>query len=98
MDVVGILTAVAPQAGLGGILLALLVVALRNASTERGDYRAALTATNERHAAELAEVHARLDRSEQRAAELVAELDEERRKRWHAEDVAAQQVRREGNA
>ena len=98
MDVVGILTAVAPQAGLGGVLLALLVVALRNASTERTDYRATLAANNERHAAELVEVHTRLDRAEQRITELVVELDEERRKRWHAEDVAAQHVRREGNA
>ncbi|MCA1195142.1 hypothetical protein [Saccharopolyspora sp. 6V] len=100
MDVAGVLAAVAPQAGIGGLLLALLVYVMRHASSDRTDYRAALADAEARHAAELARVNAahdselaelrdRLDAQEKRTDELAQLLDDERRRRWHAEDAAA---------
>lgn len=107
MDVAGILASVAPQAGIGGVLFAFLVYFMRHASSDRTDYRAALADAETRHAAELdriqaayaaelAELRERLDAQEAKTAELAGLLDEERRKRWHAEDAAAQ-ARREAN-
>lgn len=101
MDVAGILATVAPQAGIGGVLLALLFYVMRHASSDRTDYRQALADAETRHAAELdrintahdaelTELRERLDAQERRTDELTQKLDEERRARWHAEDAAAQ--------
>lgn len=107
VDVAALLAEVAPQAGIGGLLLVLLVLAWRNHATERGDYRTSLDAAETRHRSELervntahdqeiAELRERLDTAEARIAELSTLLDEERRKRWHAEDAAAQARREAG--
>ncbi|GGM65282.1 hypothetical protein GCM10012275_39780 [Longimycelium tulufanense] len=100
MDIgTGLLTA-APQLGVAGVLVALLAYVLRHASADRSDYRAALVAAEQRHAteldrmqqahaAEIAELHARLDSQQKQIDELHRLLDDERRRRWRAEDVAA---------
>ncbi|SDZ59056.1 hypothetical protein SAMN05216215_11203 [Saccharopolyspora shandongensis] len=82
MDVAGPLAAVLPQAGIGGVLLFLLVVVMRHASTDRSDYRTELDRMRAAYVAELTELRERAD-------ELAAQLEDERRKRWKAEDSAA---------
>ncbi|MGW1679399.1 hypothetical protein [Saccharopolyspora sp. NPDC002376] len=107
MDVAGILASVAPQAGIGGVLLAFLAYFMRHATTDRTDYRTALADAEARHAtelerirtahdAEVAELRERLDAQEKRTDELAHKLDEERRARWHAEDAAATARREAG--
>lgn len=101
------MVAAAPQLGIGGILFALLVYVLRNAATDRGDYRTALTAAQQRHDTELSRIKAayadelaalRADLAElrKRVDELNAALDAERTARHRAEDKAAEALRRAG--
>jgi Skp family chaperone for outer membrane proteins len=103
------LVAAAPQLGIGGILLALLVYVLRNASTDRGDYRAALADAQQRFAAELARINtdhddevaalrADVNDLRRRVDVLTAALDTERRRRWEAEDTAAALRRIDGSS
>ncbi|MEV5538469.1 hypothetical protein AB0L13_16560 [Saccharopolyspora shandongensis] len=93
MDLAGLMATVAPQAGIGSVLVGLLVWVTRNASTDRGDYRTALAEAEERHRAELERVRtayvAELAEIRERSDELAAQLEDERRKRWKAEDAAA---------
>ncbi|MGW1680564.1 hypothetical protein [Saccharopolyspora sp. NPDC002376] len=95
----------APQLGGAGALLALLVYVMRNAASDRGDYRSALDAAESRHAAELtriAEAHdAELRELRDDVAALRKQLDElhlaldvERSERRRAEDQAAELARR----
>lgn len=42
-----------PELGIAGLALMLLLTSWRNATTDRGDYRDALRAAEERHAAEI---------------------------------------------
>lgn len=97
----------APQLGGAGALLALLVYVMRHASSDRGDYRAALDAAETRHAAELtriAEAHdAELRELRDDIAVLRKQIDElhlaldvERSERRRAEDQAAELARRAG--
>lgn len=101
MDIASLLASVAPQAGIGGVLLVVLVAVMRQGGSDRGDYRAALDAAEQRHAAELervtamhdaelAELRQQLATLREHVDGLTAQLDAERRARWHAEDVAAQ--------
>ncbi|MEV5543126.1 hypothetical protein AB0L13_40525 [Saccharopolyspora shandongensis] len=93
-----------PQLGGAGALLALLLYVMRHASSDRGDYRAALDAAETRHAAELtriAEAHdAELRELRDDVAALRKQLDElhlaldvEREERRKAEDRAAELAR-----
>lgn len=98
---------VAPQLGGAGLLFALLVWFMRNASTDRIDYRAALDAAEARHAAELKRISDAHD-SELRELrddvaylrkqidELNRALDAEREDRRKAEDKAAAAQRKAG--
>lgn len=99
----------APQYAVAGYLIYLLKSVMGHATVDRGDYRADLDAAEERHAAEISRlraVHAAdLDalRSEMgdlrgRITELTGDLDAERRRRWHAEDIAADARRLAGDA
>lgn len=101
------LVTAAPQLGIGGVLLALLVYVLRNASTDRGDYRSALADAARRHAeeltrigqfhdAELAEMRADLTELRARVDQLNAVVDRERELRRQAEDKAAEALRQSG--
>ncbi|MQA62295.1 MAG: hypothetical protein GEU86_12515 [Actinophytocola sp.] len=79
---------------LGGIgsaaaVVVLLVYVIRNGGADRQAYQQALAAAEQRHAAEMDRVRARVDGLEQRMQELTKQPDEERQRRWHAEDVAA---------
>ncbi|MER7014571.1 hypothetical protein ABT324_24365 [Saccharopolyspora sp. NPDC000359] len=100
MDIGALVTAAGPQAGVGGVLVVLLVWVMRNAASDRGDYRTALADAEQRHAAELARVNAarddevaelrdQIDELRARVDLLAAQLDDERRRRWEAEDAAA---------
>jgi septal ring factor EnvC (AmiA/AmiB activator) len=99
-DLGSALVSAGPQLGVGGVVVALLVLVLRHAAADRTDYRAALVAAEQRHADELdrvrrqhddeiAELHHRLDAQQTQLDELNRSLDEERRRRWRAEDIAA---------
>jgi t-SNARE complex subunit (syntaxin) len=101
------LVAAAPQLGLGGVLLSLLVYVMRTAAADRGEYRTALAEAQQRYAteiarvntahdAELAELRADILELRARVDELTAALDAERRRRWEAEDKAAEALRRAG--
>ncbi|RKT85594.1 hypothetical protein SAMN05421805_1185 [Saccharopolyspora antimicrobica] len=100
MDIAALLASAGPQAGVGGVLVALLVWVMRTAATDRGDYRTALADAEQRHAAELARVGAarddevaelrdQIDELRARVDQLATQLDDERRRRWAAEDAAA---------
>jgi Skp family chaperone for outer membrane proteins len=101
------LVAAAPQLGVAGVLLALLIFVVRNAASDRSDYRTALQAAQQRYAdeltrintdhdTELAELRADILELRQRIEELHTALDSERRRRWEAEDKAAEALRRAG--
>lgn len=86
----------------------LLLTSWRNAATDRGDYRAALRAAEERHAAEItrinrehdeeiAEIRATKSELRQRIETLNAALDVEREARRTAEDRLSKALRRRGD-
>lgn len=94
----------APQLGVAGLLLVILVLVMRREASDRADYRAALEVAAKRHDeevdrmrkahdAEIAELKADVALLEQKVAELQARLDQEREARRRAEDMAAE-VRR----
>lgn len=96
---------VVPQLGVGGLIFAVLLLALRWHGQDRTDYRAQLTQLTERHAAELARINAAHDAElaelkadikelRQRLDEVNADLDRERERRRIAEDSAMQQLNR----
>lgn len=98
-----------PELGIAGLALMLLLTSWRNATTDRGDYRAALRAAEDRHAAEIARINREHDAEiaeitaakaelRQRIAELNAAVESERAARWAAEDRAARATRRRGDA
>lgn len=94
-----------PELGIAGLALWLLLAAWRNAATDRGDYRDALRAAEDRHAVELArvnrehdeeiaELHKTKDGLRRRIEDLNATVDLERETRRKAEDKAAEALRR----
>lgn len=108
MDILPALITAAPQLGLVGYLIYLLKHITGTAQVDRGDYRDDLDAAEKRHAeeigrlrqaheADLAALRAELVDLRGRIVELTGQLDEERRRRWRAEDVAAA-VRRDNPA
>lgn len=101
------LVAAAPQLGVGGILLSLLVYVLRNWSTDRTDYRQGLADAQARYAAELHRINTSHDAEMAELRKDIAELrvrvdslndmlDQERGLRRAAEDKAAEAQRRAG--
>lgn len=106
MDFLTVLVSNADRLGTGAVALFLLAYFARNAISDRKSYETSLSAAEQRHSEELQrvnEAHAqemkamrdRLDSMEGRLTELTRELDEERRKRWRAEDAAAEARRPE---
>lgn len=98
-----------PELGIAGLALVLLFAAWRNATSDRGDYRDALKAAEERHAAEIARVNREHDAEvlelrdggaslRKRIEELNTDVDIEREARRKAEDEAAEARRRSGGA
>lgn len=98
-----------PELGIAGLALCLFLVASRNATADRADYRDALKAAEDRHAAELArvnrehdeelaEIHKTKDLLRKRIDDLNAAVDREREARRKAEDAAARASRRSGEA
>lgn len=96
-----------PELGIAGLALWLLLAAWRNATSDRGDYRDALKAGEERHATELArvnrehdaeilELHQIKDVLRKRIEDLNASVDLEREARRKAEDAASEIQRRSG--
>lgn len=96
-----------PELGIAGLALVLLFTSWRNATSDRGDYRDALRAAQDRHAAELerinrehdaelAEIRATKADLRKRIEDLNAAVDLEREARRAAEDRASEAVRRSG--
>lgn len=94
----------APELGLVSLVVFLLILFIRAASSERVDYRAALKEANERHTAELtrlnndhnaelAELHEDIKNLRVEVDKLNRAVDVERQARREAEDVAAAAVR-----
>lgn len=99
--VVSSVLANAGSLGVGGVLLSLLVYVMRNATSDRGDYRVALKDAEERHAAEIARINRAHDEEiaelrrdladlRKQVDDLNAALDLEREQRRKAEDLAAE--------
>lgn len=84
--------------GLGstGAVIVLLVYLIRGGGNDRTAYQAALAAAEKRHTAEMDRMRERVDGLEKQVQELTAALDAERRRRWHAEDAAADAMRAMG--
>lgn len=91
----------APQTALLGYLVFLLKHVMGQGTVDRTDYRADMDAAEKRHAeeisrlreahaADLAALRSELTDLRGRVVELTGELDDERRRRWRAEDVAAE--------
>lgn len=97
-----------PELGIAGVALMLLLTSWRNAASDRGDYRAALRAAEDRHAAEItrinrehdeeiAEIRATKADLRKRIDDLNAALDLEREARRSAEDRAPRAPHRRGD-
>jgi Skp family chaperone for outer membrane proteins len=95
----------APQLGVGGVFLALLVLLIRREAQDRADYRAQIGELSARHAAELARIAAAHDaeltelRTEIQGLraqlnDMNTKLDAERDRRRAAEDSAMGQLGR----
>jgi hypothetical protein len=82
------LPALVPPAGLVGLAVWWLVTVMRQASADRVGYQVLFGSPGAQHAAQLAARDAEID-------QLRALLEEERRRRWKAEDVAARARRGE---
>lgn len=99
------LTALIPQGGVAAVLLAVIVYLLRQNHQDRKQYRddvaaieargvIAAAAREEQHSKELGEVRTELAALRHRLEEQMRETEDERRRRWHAEDQAARYRRR----
>lgn len=82
-----------PAGSVGGTLVIVIVYLLRQNAVDRKAYRDELAATNARHTTALVEMETRhtaaIQALETKVDEALEELEEERRKRWKAEDIAA---------
>jgi len=89
-----------PTGGVAGVLVVVIVYLLRQNHSDRGQYRADVArgdakhleevkALHEQHKAQMSEVKAELVALRTVAEQALTELEEERRKRWRAEDQAA---------
>lgn len=98
-----------PELGIAGVALMLLLTSWRNSTADRGDYREALRAAEERHAAEIDRINREHDAEiaeirdtkadlRKRIEDLNAALDLEREARRMAEDRASRVTRRRGDA
>jgi len=109
------LAALFPQAGIYGVLVAVIVYLLRSNAVDRKQYTDALAAMKAQHINDLSSLEKRyteeMTRMEKRHTEalegvtrkladleksndhVLAELEEERRKRWNAENEAARERR-----
>ncbi len=95
------LVSLIPTGGVASVLVIVIVYLLRQNHADRTQYRADVAAGEARNVAEIKSLHdqhaADLKRVESELASLrevnervLAELEQERRKRWHAEDSAAE--------
>lgn len=82
MEFLAPLLSAAPSAGVGGVLLVLVVYLLRLNGSERTAYRTALAEESERMAQDL-------NAERERSAALRTQLDQERSRRFAAEERAA---------
>lgn len=100
---------VAPQLGVAGTLLIILMLVIRSGSQDRVEFRESLAAANTRfkdeitrinadHDMELAELRDEIKKLRIQIEELNKTIDTERRARREAEDVAARAVRDAGSA
>ncbi|GAA3230613.1 hypothetical protein GCM10017691_23760 [Pseudonocardia petroleophila] len=94
----------APQLGVAGILLTILILVIRTASADRVDFRETLSAAALRHKEEIVRINgdhdAELEELRKEIKELRAQVDAlnitidvERKARREAEDVAAKALR-----
>lgn len=92
---------IVPTGGVAAVLVAVIFYLLRQNHADRTQYRDHITRTEAEHAEEIKSIEKRhaeqMKRVEDELAKLNAkvtatlvELEDERRRRWHAEDVAAQ--------
>ena len=90
-----------PTGSVAAVLVVVIVTLLRQNHSDRSQYREHITRTEAEHAEEIKAIEKRnadqMGRVEQKLAEIntkfaeaIENLETERRKRWHAEDVAAE--------
>lgn len=92
-----VLTAVtqtAPQLGISGVLITVIVLLVRREASAEGRHAAELTRINTAHDAELDELRAEIRELRKYVDDLNAALDLEREQRRRAEDAAADAARR----
>lgn len=94
------LTALIPQGGVAAILLAVIGILLRQNHQDRAQYRQDVARIEKRaadeaktaaehHSAEMTEVRKEIAGLREELRKSLDETEDERRKRWHAEDEAA---------
>lgn len=86
----------APQLGIGGVAVWLVVLLLRRESSSEERHTAELKRVNDAHDAELAELRADIAALRKQVDDLQLKLDIEREERRKAEDMAAQALRHAG--
>lgn len=83
-----------PIAGGAVVLIAIIGIVTRLWLGSEGRHRAELERIGAAHVAEVRALNERIDKLRQEVREVRDKLDEERRLRWRAQDVAAQRSRR----
>lgn len=78
-----------PAGGVGTTLVVVIVYLMRQNHADRQQYAEAARSVATQHAADMAAVRAEITALKEANARVLAELDSERKRRWHAEDLAA---------
>ena len=86
----------APQLGIGGVAVWLVVLLLRRESSSEERHTAELKRVNDAHDAELSELRADIAALRKQVDDLQLKLDIEREERRKAEDMAAEALRQSG--
>ncbi|GAA2774146.1 hypothetical protein [Saccharopolyspora taberi] len=86
----------APQLGIGGVAVWLVVLLLRRESSSEERHTVELKRVNDAHDAELSELRADIAALRKQVDDLQLKLDIEREERRKAEDSAAEVLRRSG--
>ena len=86
----------APQLGIGGVAVWLVVLLLKRESSSEERHTAELKRVNDAHDAELSELRADIAALRKQVDDLQLKLDIEREERRKAEDMAAQALRHSG--
>ena len=80
---------IVPTGGVAAVLVAVIFYLLRQNHADRAQYGDHITRAEAAHAGQMDRVEAQLAELNEKLSATLADLEAERRLRWHAEDVAA---------